>query len=81
MEREIKERIVTEQIRQKRMDFKMDIKRKTESTKIRESVNLKLRKAIDFSNVVGLASKLQRTGDFDRLTSYELNKLKNGSPD
>jgi len=63
------------------MDFKMDIKRKTESTKIRESVNLKLRKAIDFSNVVGRASKLQRTGDIDQLTSYELNKLKNGSPD
>jgi len=59
----------------------MDIKRKTKSTTIREHQNLKLRKAIDFSNVVGRASKLQRTGDINKLTSSELYKLNNGSPD
>lgn len=71
MEKKIDYRNLKERMFERRKSKNGRLNRKTEATKQREEINLKIRETIDFENVVGRAAMLQRTGDSDFLGSKE----------
>ena len=79
MERRIKERRLREKVQERKVVHRYDIKRKTVATLQRESQNKSIKKQVDFESVIEMAARFKRTGDTDKLTETDRDKLMRGS--